>query len=81
METDFPKKKGANALMTGRKELDIMNHKIWKDKKINPECKIIYAYVYSKGFNRISTYVNVRRFMLVPCLYRLNVYVVKIFIY
>ena len=42
-----------------KRQLDMTEHKIWKDKKINPECKRIYAYVYSKGLNRISTDINV----------------------
>ena len=33
--------------------------KVWKDKRIRPEGKIIYAYIYSKGINRIITDLNV----------------------
>lgn len=110
------------------KHLDMTGHRIWKDKNIKPECKRIYAYLYSKGFDKTDIHVNVgdlqkiiqiknvgfrnnlkilerfkyltfteydtcmyevhiyqigktlvnngtvnaRRFMLVPCLYRLN---------
>lgn len=34
-------------------------NKIWKDKRIRPEGKIIFAYIYSKGHNRIITDLNV----------------------
>ena len=34
-------------------------NEVWKDKRIRPEGKIIYAYIYSKGFNRIITDINV----------------------
>lgn len=33
--------------------------KIWSDKHINPEGKKIYSYIYSKGFDRIITDLNV----------------------
>lgn len=33
--------------------------KIWKDKRIKPEGKLIYAYIYSKGSERIITNINV----------------------
>ena len=33
--------------------------KIWKDKKIKPEGKLIYAYIYSKGIDRIVIDLNV----------------------
>lgn len=33
--------------------------KILKDKRIKPECKIIYEYIYSKGYERIITDLNV----------------------
>jgi len=32
---------------------------IWKDKRIKPEGKLIYTYIYSKGFNRYITDLNV----------------------
>ena len=32
---------------------------IWKDKKIPKETKLIYSYIYSKGFDRIITDINV----------------------
>lgn len=38
--------------------LDIPN-KVWLDKRINPECKKIYAYIYTKGFERILTDLNI----------------------
>lgn len=34
-------------------------YKIWKDKRIRPEGKVIYAYIYSKGHDRIITNLNV----------------------
>ncbi len=32
---------------------------IWKDKRIPKETKLIYSYIYSKGFERIITDINV----------------------
>ena len=32
---------------------------IWKDKRIPKETKLIYAYIYTKGFERIITDINV----------------------
>lgn len=43
--------------MTRRKQLDITNHKIWKDKNINLEAKEIYAYLYSQGFDKIVSHI------------------------
>ena len=45
--------------MYEKKELDMSNHRIWKDKNIKPECKRIFAYIYSKGFNVSDFYLNV----------------------
>ena len=32
---------------------------IWKDKRISKETKLIYSYIYTKGFERIITDINV----------------------
>mgnify|MGYP002627298816 FL=1 len=32
---------------------------IWKDKRIPKETKLIYSYIYTKGFERIITDINV----------------------
>ena len=32
---------------------------IWKDKRIPKETKLIYSYIYSKGFDKIITNINV----------------------
>ena len=32
---------------------------IWKDKRIPKEAKLIYSYIYTKGFERIITDINV----------------------
>ena len=32
---------------------------IWKDKSIPKEAKYIYSYIYSKGFDRIITDINI----------------------
>ena len=45
--------------MTRRKQLDITNHKIWKDKNINLEAKEIYAYLYWQGFDKIISHINI----------------------
>lgn len=33
--------------------------RIWKDKRIPKEAKYIYSYIYSKGFDRIITDINI----------------------
>lgn len=33
--------------------------RIWKDRKIKPEGKIIYSYIYSKGFEKSITNLNI----------------------
>lgn len=35
------------------------SNKIWKDKRIKPEGKIIYSYLHSKGFEGKITKLNV----------------------
>ncbi len=42
-----------------RRKLNLSNHRIWKDKSIKPETKEIYAYIYSQGFNRLTTHINI----------------------
>ena len=42
-----------------KRKLDLTKHKIWKDKSIKPETKEIYAYLYSQGFNKTITHVNI----------------------
>ena len=32
---------------------------IWKDKRIPKETKLIYSYIYTKGFERIVTDINI----------------------
>ncbi len=32
---------------------------IWKDKRIPKETKLIYSYIYSKGFDKFITNINV----------------------
>lgn len=34
-------------------------NKIWKDKRVPKETKYIYSYIYSKGFDRIITDINI----------------------
>ncbi len=33
--------------------------KIWKDKRIPKETKYIYSYIYTKGFDKIITDINI----------------------
>lgn len=33
--------------------------RLWNDKRIKPEGKLIYSYIYSKGQDRIITNLNV----------------------
>ncbi len=41
--------------------LDITSHEIWKDKNIKPEAKEIFAYLYSEGFDKIASNINIGR--------------------
>ena len=47
--------------MRVKRQLDLTNHKIWKDKNINPETKEIYFYLYVEGFDRDITNINIGR--------------------
>ncbi len=47
--------------MKKRKQLDLTNHKIWKDRNIKPEAKEIYAYLHSEGFDRTISNINIGR--------------------
>lgn len=42
-------------------QLDITDHKIWKDKNINPEAKEVYSYLYEEALNRITTCISIGR--------------------
>ena len=68
-----------------RKRLEVPP-RLWEDKNINPDGKKIFAYIYSKGYDRNILHLNVgeiqqelsitnvglkvRRFMLVSQSYR-----------
>lgn len=39
--------------------LDLSGHRIWKDKHINPEGKEIYAYLYTNGFGKTISHMNI----------------------
>ena len=47
--------------MKKRKQLDLTNHKIWKDRNIKPEAKEIYACLYSEGFDKTISNINIGR--------------------
>lgn len=47
--------------MSKRKQLDITDHMIWKDKNIKPETKEIFAYLYSEGFDKTISNINIGR--------------------
>ncbi len=32
---------------------------VWKDKRIKPEGKLIYSYIYSQGFDKTIIHLNV----------------------
>ena len=36
-----------------------LSQEIWKDKRIPKETKLIYSYIYCKGFDKIITNINV----------------------
>ena len=40
-------------------QLDLTRHRIWKDKNIKPECKRIYNYLYSVGYDKPDFVVNI----------------------
>ncbi len=42
-----------------KKNLYEIPDEIWKDKRIRPEGKLVYAYIYTKGYNRIITDLNI----------------------
>lgn len=44
-----------------KRQLDLSNHKIWKDRNIKPETKEIYAYLYIEGFNKTISYISIGR--------------------
>ena len=37
----------------------MLNKELWKDKRIPKETKLIYSYIYTKGFERIITDINI----------------------
>lgn len=41
-----------------RNTLEVPN-KIWKDKRIKKECKIIYSLIYSKSYDKTVIHLNV----------------------
>ena len=41
------------------KPQDLTKHRIWKDKNIKPECKRIYSYLYSMGYDKVDFVVNI----------------------
>ena len=45
--------------MRKKGQLDITDHRVWNDKKIKPEAKEIFAYLYANGFNKIVAHLNV----------------------
>lgn len=45
--------------MTRINHLDMSNNKIWKDKNVPKEAKYIYSYIYTKGFERVITDINI----------------------
>ena len=45
--------------MTRINHLDISNNKIWKDRNVPKEAKYIYSYIYTKGFERVITDINI----------------------
>lgn len=43
------------------RQLDISNHRIWKDKNIKPEAKEIYAYLFTQGFDKTISHISIGR--------------------
>lgn len=44
-----------------KRQLDLTNHRIWKDRNIKPEAKDVYVYLYSEGFDKVFTNINIGR--------------------
>ena len=42
----------------GKSNLEVSD-KIWKDKRIKKECKIIYSIIYSRCYNKTVMHLNV----------------------
>ena len=42
----------------GKSNLEVPD-KIWKDKRIKKECKIIYSIIYSRCYNKTVMHLNV----------------------
>ncbi len=47
--------------MGKKKQLDITNYEIWKDRNIKSETKEIFAYLYSEGFDKTISNINIGR--------------------
>lgn len=45
--------------MYKREKLDLTNHRIWKDKRIKPEAKEIYAYLFAEGFEKTIAHISI----------------------
>ena len=43
------------------RHLDITDHEIWKDRNIKSEAKEIFAYLYSEGFDKTLSNINIGR--------------------
>ena len=41
------------------KQLDLTKNKIWEDKKIKREGKLIYSYIYAKCFGKLVSLISV----------------------
>lgn len=39
--------------------LELLNHRVWKDKRIKPEGKEIFAYLHTLGFDRSIFHFNI----------------------
>lgn len=47
--------------MRKRNQLDLTNHKIWKDRNIKPEAKEIYAYLFAEEFDKTITHISIEK--------------------
>lgn len=54
----FSKRKERRSKLLVRNTLEVPN-KIWKDKRIKKECKIIYSLIYSKSYDKSVIHLNV----------------------
>ena len=47
--------------MRMKDQLDLTNHRIWKDKNIKAEAKEIYSYLYAEALDKVVAHISIGR--------------------